>query len=65
MYPERYNYVGIVIWHLRGGIVEQEETVLANQRLDKQVYMAMDTNTEIEELLEAVYVFYVVRTESI
>jgi hypothetical protein len=41
----------IVTWRLKVGIVEQEETSTARQRLGKQVSAAMDTQVIIENLL--------------
>jgi hypothetical protein len=45
----------IVAWHLKGGIVEPEETTVARQRLDKHVSTAMDMHAKLEELLETVF----------
>jgi hypothetical protein len=44
-----------VTCHLKGGIVEPEETAVARQRLDKHLAAAVDMHAAIEELLEAVF----------
>jgi hypothetical protein len=49
------GYEVSVKWHLKGGIVEPEETDVARQRLDKHVSAATDTHPTIEELLETVF----------
>jgi hypothetical protein len=44
----------IVIWRLKTGIVEPEETFIARQRLGKHVSGAMNTQATMEVLLETV-----------
>jgi hypothetical protein len=52
---DRYNYISIATWYLKGGIVKPEETVVAIQRLFKHVYAERDTNAAVEEMLVPVY----------
>jgi hypothetical protein len=47
----------IVTRHLKGEIVEPDDTAVARQRLDKHVSAATDTHTTIEALLEAMLSF--------
>jgi hypothetical protein len=45
----------IVTCHMKGGIMKPEETVVARQRLDKQVSVPKDTHPTIEKLLEKMF----------
>jgi hypothetical protein len=44
-----------VTLHLKGRIMELEETAVARQLLYRHMSMAMDTHTTMEALLEAVF----------
>jgi hypothetical protein len=50
-----YNFVNIVTWRLKAGIVEPEKTSITRQRLGKQVPAATDTQATAEELLEMMF----------
>jgi hypothetical protein len=43
-------------WHMKGGIVESEETEVTKQRIDKHLSAATDSHKTIEELLEIMFV---------
>lgn len=53
------DVICIVVWHIKGGIVEPEKTVDVRQSLDKHVSAPMDTHEATIDLLRLC--FYAVR----
>jgi hypothetical protein len=50
-----FNWVNIVTWSLKAGIVDQVETSIAGQQLGNQVSSATDTQATIEKLLRTMF----------